>query len=97
MDRIDHIALSVADIASSVEWYRQRFDCAVLYQDATWAMLEFANIKMAMVVTEQHPPHIAFVSPDAAKWGELQGHRDGTRSIYVNDPAGNAVEIVASP
>jgi hypothetical protein len=94
MDRIDHIAISVTDIANSVEWYRQRFDCKVLYQDATWAMLEFANIKMAMVVEEQHPPHIAFVSPEAAKWGELKGHRDGTKSVYLSDPAENAVEIV---
>jgi catechol 2,3-dioxygenase-like lactoylglutathione lyase family enzyme len=94
MDRIDHIAVSVADIPNSVEWYRQHFDCKVLYQDSTWAMLEFANIKMAMVVAEQHPPHIAFVSPDAAQWGALTGHRDGTRSVYVKDPAGNAVEVV---
>ena len=94
MDQLDHIALSVTDIAASLDWYRQHFDCKVLYQDQTWAMLEFANIKLALVVTKQHPPHIAFLSADAEKWGKLKGHRDGTRSVYVKDPAGNAVEIV---
>jgi catechol 2,3-dioxygenase-like lactoylglutathione lyase family enzyme len=94
MDRIDHIALSVKDISAAVEWYRGRFACRVLYQDSTWAMVEFENIKLAFVVAEQHPPHIAFVSPQAAEWGELEAHRDGTRSVYVADPAGNAVEIV---
>ena len=97
MDRIDHIALTVKEIAPAVEWYQRRFQCRVLYQDHTWAMVEFANIKLAMVVAEQHPPHIAFVSPRAAEWGELRPHRDGTQSVYVSDPAGNAVEIVADP
>lgn len=95
MDRIDHIAVPVRNIEASVEWYLKHFDCRVLYRDDTWAMLEFANIKLAMVVEDQHPPHVAFVSPRAAEWGELRGHRDGTRSVYVDDPAGNAVEIVA--
>jgi len=27
------------------------------------------------------------------EFGELKTHRDGTRSCYINDPSGNAVEI----
>lgn len=96
MDHIDHIAISVTDIAQSVDWYTKNFDCEVAYQDNTWAMLRFGNIKLALVVPQQHPPHIAFVFPNAERFGELKPHRDGTRSVYVKDPAGNAVEVLAA-
>ena len=78
-----------------MDWYTRTFNCEVTYQDDTWAYLKFGNIKLALVVEHQHPPHIAFVSQDAAKFGELKLHRDGTRSVYVKDPAGNPVEIMA--
>jgi catechol 2,3-dioxygenase-like lactoylglutathione lyase family enzyme len=95
LDSIHHIAISVKDIAEAVKWYREHFQCKVSYQDATWAMLEFANLKLALVIPSQHPPHIAFVHPEAGRFGTLKAHRDGTRSVYVRDPAGNAVEILA--
>ncbi|HEX4276678.1 MAG TPA: VOC family protein [Bryobacteraceae bacterium] len=94
MDSIDHVAIPVKDVAASVAWYKRTFRCEVTYQDDTWAFLQFGNIKLALVVEEQHPPHIAFVSPKAAGFGELKLHRDGTRSCYVKDPAGNPVEIM---
>jgi len=31
-----------------------------------------------------------------AKFGVLSAHRDGTRSTYAKDPAGNSVEIMAT-
>ena len=96
LDRIQHVAISVRDVASAVAWYRSTFRCTVSYQDATWALLDFDNVKLALVVPEQHPPHVAFTSPEAEKFGALTVHRDGTRSTYVKDPAGNAVEIVAA-
>jgi catechol 2,3-dioxygenase-like lactoylglutathione lyase family enzyme len=95
-DRIDHVAISVPDIASAVSWYTANFRCTVAYQDPTWALLAFDNVRLALVAPEQHPPHIAFVSPSAATFGPLTTHRDGTRSIYVKDPAGNSVEIMAA-
>jgi catechol 2,3-dioxygenase-like lactoylglutathione lyase family enzyme len=95
LDAIHHIAISVNDIASAVDWYRASFRCRVSYQDETWALLEFANTSLALVIPSQHPPHIGFVSPDAEKHGPLKRHRDGTRSIYLADPAGNPVEILA--
>jgi catechol 2,3-dioxygenase-like lactoylglutathione lyase family enzyme len=96
LDLIDHIAIPVEDVASAVDWYKQTFQCEVAYQDATWAFLKFGNIKLALVVPSQHPAHIAFVSPEAAKFGALKLHRDGTRSCYVTDPAGNSIEIMAT-
>jgi catechol 2,3-dioxygenase-like lactoylglutathione lyase family enzyme len=95
LDSIHHVAVSVKDVKAAVEWYRKHFQCKVSYQDDTWAMLDFANVKMALVVPQQHPPHVAFVHPEAEKFGALKTHRDGTRSVYVRDPAGNPVEILA--
>lgn len=97
LDDLDHVAIAVSDIAEAVDWYTSRFACKVTYQDATWAMLEFANVRLALVVAEQHPPHIAFVRDDAASFGELKPHRDGTASVYIEDCSGNPVEIVTTP
>src|ERR1700693_5210501 len=95
LDSIHHVAVSVDHIATAVEWYKHNFQCKISYQDETWAMLEFANMKLALVIPSQHPPHVAFVSPEAEKFGTLKPHRDGTRSCYVTDPDGNSVEIMA--
>ena len=94
LDSLDHVAIPVQDVAAAVEWYTKTFRCQVSYQDETWAFLKFGNIKLALVIPEQHPAHIGFVSPDAAKFGALKEHRDGTRSCYVKDPAGNSIEIL---
>jgi catechol 2,3-dioxygenase-like lactoylglutathione lyase family enzyme len=93
---IDHIAIPVTDVAASVEWYRKHFQCDVQYQDDTWALLAFANIRLALVIPSQHPAHIGFVTPAAEKFGILKAHRDGTRSCYVHDPAGNSIEMLAA-
>ena len=95
LDSIHHVAISVTDIQAAVDWYTRTFQCKVSYQDDTWALLEFANLKLALVIPSQHPAHIAFVSPEAEKFGTLKPHRDGTRSCYVTDPSGNPVEIMA--
>jgi catechol 2,3-dioxygenase-like lactoylglutathione lyase family enzyme len=96
LDSLDHIAIPVQDVAAAVDWYTKTFRCEVSYQDDTWAFLKFGNVKLALVIPSQHPAHIAFVSPEAEKFGELKTHRDGTRSCYLRDPAGNAVEIQAA-
>ncbi len=96
LDRIHHVAISVRNVAEAVAWYTSTFRCTVDHQDATWAMLDFENLKLALVTPEQHPPHVALTSPRAATFGTLKTHRDGTRSTYVKDPAGNAVEILAA-
>ncbi len=96
LDRIDHLAISVQDVASAVAWYTSKFRCTVSFQDETWALLAFENVRLALVIPEQHPPHLAFCSPRAEEFGALKTHRDGTRSTYVKDPAGNSVEIMAA-
>ena len=94
LDSIHHVAVSVQDVAASVRWYTEKFRCRVSYQDETWALLQFENASLALVIAEQHPPHLAFESPHAEQFGPLTPHRDGTRSIYIRDPAGNSVEVL---
>lgn len=94
LDSIHHLAIPAADIAGAVRWYREHTDCEVEYQDATWALLAFANIRLALVTPGQHPPHFAIVRPDADRFGPLTTHRDGTRSVYVRDAAGNHIEVI---
>lgn len=94
LDAIDHIAITVKDIKEAIAWYKKHFNCNVTYEDESWAYLEFGNIRLAMVVASQHPSHIAFLVKNAAKYGALTSHRDGTKSVYINDPAGNTIEMV---
>jgi catechol-2,3-dioxygenase len=94
LDTLHHVAVAVCNVKETVDWYTQHFDCRVAYQDATWALVQFANVSLAFVVPEQHPPHIAFLG-DPTAHRNPQTHRDGTRSVYVQDPAGNNVEILA--
>lgn len=94
LDTMHHVAISVSDVKQTVEWYTKHFDCKVVYQDETWALVQFANIQLAFVLPQQHPPHIAVLG-NPAQFGEPKTHRDGTRSVYMKDPAGNNIEILA--
>lgn len=94
LDAIHHVAVPVKNVSEAVRWYTEHFRCTVSYQDPTWALLEFANTRLALVVPEQHPPHIGFEHPRADEFGPLTLHRDGTRSIYLPDPSGNSIEII---
>ncbi len=46
-DILDHVAICTDSIEKSVKWYIENFKCEILYQDSTWAMLEFQNVKLA--------------------------------------------------
>jgi catechol 2,3-dioxygenase-like lactoylglutathione lyase family enzyme len=96
LDTVDHVAVSVHDVKTALDWYCRHFQCQVLYQDDTWALVQFANIKLALVVTSQHPPHLGFFTPKASDFGPLTAHRDGTRSVYITDPSGNSVEFLTT-
>lgn len=95
LDRLHHVALTADDIAATVRWYVERFDCEVRYQDETWALIHFDNVDLAFVNPDQHPSHIGFVHQRAEDFGELKPHRDGTKSLYLEDAAGNAVELLS--
>ena len=94
LDHIHHMAVSVPNIASSLEWYTFRFNCEVEYVDETWALLKFANTKLALVLPKEHPIHFALQRPDANKFGDLVTHRDGSKSVYISDSFGNTIAIL---
>jgi len=96
MDKVNHVAIQVDDIDIAVQWYMQKFDTKLLYQDESWALIQFDNLSLALVLPNQHPPHFAIDNQEAEKYGELTKHRDGTSSIYIKDPFGNSVEIIKS-
>lgn len=98
--KFDHVALTVREIAQSVAWYEATLGATVLYRDDTWALLKAGGVKIALVLSSQHPGHIAFdVGPDPSKEFIEQAtrHRDGSLSCYITDPDGNAVEWIYYP
>ena len=96
LSAVDHITLSVADIEQTVKWYQSSFDCEVVFQNTTQALLRFQNIDLALALPSQQQPHLGFVKSDANTYGELLDQADGRKSTFVSDPAGNVVELIAN-
>ena len=94
MNKIHHIALQFDNVKSALGWNQKQFDIDVIYQVATWAMLKFENISLAVVIAGQHPPHLAVQYEDAEKYGDLTPHHDGAASIYIDEPFGYVIEII---
>jgi hypothetical protein len=103
--QFDHVAQQVPDIAEAVEWQQRTVPgTTVVYQDPTWALVESAGLRMAFVLPEQHPAHLAFrvdseeLERLAAEHGvEIATHRDATRSIYLEGPGSLQTEIITYP
>lgn len=101
----DHVAQQAPDIAQAVEWQRRTVPgTTVLHQDPTWALVESGGVRIAFVLPDQHPPHVAFRVDDAqlerlaAEHGvEIATHRDATRGIYLSGPGSLETEIIAYP
>ncbi len=94
LDALHHVAIQVSNIQRALDWYTSKFRVEIVYQDETWAMLKFQNTYLALVIPGQHPPHIAIENENAADYGELTPHRDGTASIYIEDSEGNTIEML---
>ena len=94
LDEVDHIAVPVDDIGTAVSWYRDNFTCEELYCDSSWALLQFRNVKLALVLPTQHPGHFALTGTKCSAPGEVVRHRDGTESSYMSDPWSNVIEIM---
>jgi catechol 2,3-dioxygenase-like lactoylglutathione lyase family enzyme len=103
--RFDHVAQQVPDIAAALAWWSALVPGArVLYADDTWALLEAGGAKLAFVMADQHPNHLAFAVSGAqlehlaVEHGvAVSGHRDGSRSFYLDAPGGAGVEVIAYP
>jgi catechol 2,3-dioxygenase-like lactoylglutathione lyase family enzyme len=68
--KLHHAALCVSDIRQAVDWYVQNLNANIAYQDETWALLDIENTSIALVLPSQHPPHLAFETQDAKKYGK---------------------------
>jgi catechol-2,3-dioxygenase len=104
MFEMDHVAIPTNDVRGTATYYVETFGAVILYVDDTWAFLRVGQGKLALVRPEQHPMHVALrvdlASLEAAATREgkkIDKHRDGTQGIYVNDPAGNVVELIYYP
>jgi hypothetical protein len=103
--KFDHVAQQVPDITAAVEWQRRTVPgTTVLHQDATWALVESGGARVAFVLPEEHPSHLAFrvdgeeLERLAAEHGvEIATHRDATRSIYLVGPGSLQTEIICYP
>jgi len=93
--KIDHIALQVDDIYEGCEWYYSQFNANVLYFDQSWALLQFDNIKLALILPNEHKNHLAVeVVTKSYPNLEFKQHRDGSNYHYLTDPWGNCVELI---
>ena len=104
MFELDHVAIQSADVPALAKYYVDTFHAQILYSDDTWAFLKVGQGKLAIVRPDQHPPHIALrvdtatldtLARNAEK--HIDHHRDGTTGIYLNDPAGNVLELICYP
>ena len=75
---------------------QEKSNCKISFMDDTWALLEYDNIKLALVLPNQHPMHLAFEKKMLSIMVKLIEHRDGTKSVYINDPSNNTIEILQS-
>ena len=93
--KFDHLAVTVKDIPSRVEWYVENLGATIDYVDKTWAMLAVGGSKIALILRSQHPPHTAFrVSSLDSLGPDYREHRDGSCYIYKCDPDGNTIELI---
>jgi catechol 2,3-dioxygenase-like lactoylglutathione lyase family enzyme len=101
--QFDHVALRVPDIAEALAWWQGKVPGAtVLYEDDTWGLIEAGGARLAFVMADQHPDHLAFkVSADElarlaqAEGASIDTHRDESRSFYTEAPGGHRVELIA--
>ena len=79
-----------------VDVLTRKYDIIARFQGGPNAghTLEFENIKLALVLPEQHPFHFAILKDDVEKYGVPITHRDGSVSVYIKDRSGNNIEIL---
>ena len=71
MEKLHHVAITVTDVKKSLDWYQAEFDVEIDYVDKSWALVRFDNVALALVLPEQHPPHIAVERDNAESYLSL--------------------------
>ena len=98
MLKLDHVALNVQNLDRAIEWYKT-IGFKLKYSDETWASLESGSCKLALTISSEHPPHLAFrvMSLKDFPDGEIREHRDGSKYLYCKDSEGNTIEWIYWP
>ena len=91
---LDHVALVVENPKKSAAWYCENFEAKLIYADESWSIIQLDNIKLAFVISKQHPAHIAFRVDSFGDDRRPKSHRDGTESYYTRDQDGNIIEMI---
>ncbi len=95
--QLHHLAIEVRDgeIEAAARWLAEMMGAEIAWSAPDWAMIHFEDqIDVALVRPGQDPPHIGFTAPDAALYGRLKEHRDGTSSVYIYSPGGLVIEAM---
>ena len=95
LDKIDHIAIQVNNIEESISWYESKFNCKRLYADESWGLIQFGNIKLALVINSQHPNHFAVIDDLIYLDSDAEKQRDGSVSKYITDKDNNIIELLS--
>ena len=108
--KFDHVAINCNNIRETVNWYLKNTPAKIVYEDDTWALLDLLELRLALVVPNQHPPHIAIrldtieelknMHSEKSRAGlcsALKEHRDKTVSFYQYSPNNTAVEWIVYP
>jgi hypothetical protein len=103
--KFDHVALTVpkGKIKETVQWYIENMSAKIIYFDETWGLVECNGIKLAFVIPNQHPAHVAFTLNNLEythykSLGKIfKKHRDGSESFYDKDCQGNTLEFLFWP
>lgn len=104
--KFDHVAFVVKDVSEAVSFYSATFENVdVLYLDESWAFISVGGTKIAFVIAEQHPPHLAMQIDDRAAFEaaamqqgkKISVHRDLSESFYFSDPSDNVIEVMFYP
>lgn len=97
LTHIDHITINVQNLDSAINWYLTSFNCKLIYQYKTVALLEFANIKLVLSLPSDQRSHIGFRKTNAHEFGEICKQSDLCESTFISDPSGNPTELVSTP
>jgi len=96
---VDHIAILVEDLNSSVEWYLKTLGGTVTHKQENYVRIKAQNTNIALLDKNfsSSEPHIAILCDkitDLPTSGSKVSHRDGTTGVYLSDPDGNMIEFI---
>lgn len=96
---VDHIAILVEDLNSSVEWYLKTLGGTVTHKQENYVRIKAQNTNIALLDKNfsSSKPHIAILCDkitDLPILGSKVSHRDGTTGVYLSDPDGNMIEFI---